>query len=349
MANVTFQSILCDDGVHSANLQVPTLGSNINVVFTTAGNVLTDQSTFTVTSVKSTTTTGVVQFTGMTTGTTRVKTVTDQNDTILELSGSYTPTGTWNFGSATVSGLTVTGVKSTTTTGIVQFTGMTAGQTRVKTVTDLNDTILELSGSYSPAGTWDYSSATFTIPRVFYATGALAFELPPTGGNISGTMWAKKSVTTLSSWTTAASIIGAANTGVGTLTIPANSLAIGDTIRISLRGVYSHASSGTTFALSMTLGGTQVFTSGTLTTGTGTVTNSPWYAHADLVCIATGASSTILSGSFFQGSDFGGASGSITSVSIDTTQANVIDIKMACGNNSAGNIMSCVIARISRE
>lgn len=46
-------------------------------------------------SVKSPATTGVVTITGPATGTTRVKTVSDANDTILELGGSYTPTGTW--------------------------------------------------------------------------------------------------------------------------------------------------------------------------------------------------------------------------------------------------------------
>jgi hypothetical protein len=291
MANNTFQSITCDDGVHSANLQVPTLATNIDVIFNAAGNVLTDQSP----------------------------------------------------------ALSVTSVKSTTTTGVVQFTGMTTGQTRVKTVRDANDTILELGGSYSPGGAWDFSGSTFTIPALFHGPNSTNFELPPTSGNICGTMWAKTSVTTLSSWTTAATIIGAANTGVGTLTIPANSLAVGDTIRIMLRGVYSHTSTATTFTLSMTLGGTQVFTTGAVATASGTVTSLPWYAHMDLVCIATGSSNTILSGCFFQGYDFGGASGSVTPVSINTAVDNAIDIKMACGANSSSNIMSCVIARISKE
>jgi hypothetical protein len=290
MATNTFISVPCDDGVHTANLQVPTLGSNINVVFNAAGNVLTDQSS-----------------------------------------------------------ISVTSVKSTSTTGLIQFTGMTAGQTRVKTIRDANDTILELGGSYSPTTTWDFSGSTFTLPYNFHGPNSTSFDLPPTSGNICGTMWSKTSVTTLSSWTTAASIIGAVNTGVGTLTIPANSMAVGDTLRIILRGVYSHTSTATTFTLSMTLGGTQILTTGAVATASGTITGQPWYAHIDLVCVATGVSNTILSGCFFQGYDFGGASGSITPVSIDTTISNVIDIKMACGANSSSNIMSCVIARISKE
>jgi hypothetical protein len=54
-------------------------------------------------SLKSTTTTGLMTVTGMGTGTTRAKTVRDANDTFLELGGSYTPTGTWNWQTAVVS------------------------------------------------------------------------------------------------------------------------------------------------------------------------------------------------------------------------------------------------------
>ncbi|MGD9679018.1 MAG: beta strand repeat-containing protein, partial [Vulcanibacillus sp.] len=48
-------------------------------------------------SVKSPSTTGVIRFVGMTTDTIRDKTILDNDDTLLELSGSYTPTGTWTL------------------------------------------------------------------------------------------------------------------------------------------------------------------------------------------------------------------------------------------------------------
>lgn len=54
-------------------------------------------------------------------------------------------------------------LKSTATTGLMSITGPGAGTTRVKTVRDANDTILELGGSYTPTGTWDWSSATLTF------------------------------------------------------------------------------------------------------------------------------------------------------------------------------------------
>ena len=55
-------------------------------------------------------------------------------------------------------------LKSPSTTGLFQASGMTAGTTRVKTVRDANDTLLELGGSYTPTGTWAWTSATATWP-----------------------------------------------------------------------------------------------------------------------------------------------------------------------------------------
>ena len=49
-------------------------------------------------------------------------------------------------------------LKSPSTTGLIQFTGMGAGTTRVKTILDSNDTLLELGGSYSPSGTWTFAN-----------------------------------------------------------------------------------------------------------------------------------------------------------------------------------------------
>ena len=55
-------------------------------------------------------------------------------------------------------------MKSVATTGKISITGPAAGSTRAKTFRDADDTILELGGSYTPSGTWDWSSATVTWP-----------------------------------------------------------------------------------------------------------------------------------------------------------------------------------------
>jgi hypothetical protein len=48
---------------------------------------------------------------------------------------------------------TAEALKDNATTGEFKVTGITASQTRIKTVRDINDTILELGGSYTPTGT----------------------------------------------------------------------------------------------------------------------------------------------------------------------------------------------------
>jgi hypothetical protein len=74
-------NVLAPDGSAASLTSFPTLDQN------TTGSAG---------SVKSPATSGLATITGMGAGTTRVKTVRDANDTVLELGGSYTPTGTWN-------------------------------------------------------------------------------------------------------------------------------------------------------------------------------------------------------------------------------------------------------------
>ena len=64
---------------------------------------------------------------------------------------AWTSTTIINVGSANA-------LVSPVTTGLVKVTGMTAGQTRVKTVTDADDTILELNGGpYTVNGLWTFT------------------------------------------------------------------------------------------------------------------------------------------------------------------------------------------------
>lgn len=131
--------------------------------------------------------TGLLTFTGLT-STNRAKTLRDAADTILELGGSYTPTGTWNWTSATVTWPTfnqnTTGSAASLSisgqTGLLTFTGL-ASNNRAKTVRDAADTILELGGSYTPTGTWNWTSATATWPTFNQNTTGSAASLSITG------------------------------------------------------------------------------------------------------------------------------------------------------------------------
>jgi len=79
------------------NLGTPSAGTLTNCSFPT----LNQNTTGSAASLSISGQTGLVFFTGIT-GTNRIKTIRDAADTVLELGGSYTPTGTWNWGTASV-------------------------------------------------------------------------------------------------------------------------------------------------------------------------------------------------------------------------------------------------------
>ena len=77
-------------------------------------------------------------------------------------------------------------------TGLLTFTGITSTN-RIKTVRDADDTILELGGSYTPTGTWNWTTATATWPTFNQNTtgsaGSVvnAVTFTNTGGASAGT------------------------------------------------------------------------------------------------------------------------------------------------------------------
>jgi hypothetical protein len=66
-------------------------------------------------------------------------------------------------------------------TGLLTFTGITSTN-RQKTVRNAADTILELGGSYTPTGTWNWTSATVTWPTFNQNTSGTAANIT---GNLS--------------------------------------------------------------------------------------------------------------------------------------------------------------------
>jgi hypothetical protein len=65
------------------------------------------------------------------------------------------------YSTGTVSTLNL---QSNATSGVMQVVGPAALSTRIKTIRDANDTILELGGSYTPTGIW--TSMSLTTPTV---------------------------------------------------------------------------------------------------------------------------------------------------------------------------------------
>ena len=152
-------------------------------------------------SLKSTSTTGLMTVTGMGAGTTRLKTVSDANDTLLELAGSYTPTGTWtSLRLNEAVNLTTTSTKLNYLTSATGTTGTTSTNLVFSTSPTLVTPTLGVAGATSLAATGVLSSGTnggtggqltlngstsgSGVLKVAAAAGAgIVFQLPSSNGS----------------------------------------------------------------------------------------------------------------------------------------------------------------------
>jgi hypothetical protein len=164
--------------------------------------------------------------------------------------------------------------------------------------------------------------------------------------SISGTLFTQTQTVTVSASSSETAITG---TGVGTLTLAANYLKAGKTIRITCRGYYSSVSGGNgNLTIRIRFGGT----SGTIVL-TGSVpssnsTNRMFEGHADITCRTTGSSGTVIGQGVFcelANNDTHTpliASGGISSTTtINTTNSQAIVVTAQWASNSAGNSISC--------
>lgn len=173
-------------------------GSNVVMAAIQAGDVptLNQNTTGSAASLSISGQTGLLTFTGLT-STNRDKTVRDAADTILELGGSYTPTGTWNWTTATVTwptfnqNTTGTAAKATNIDGGAQgsLPYQSAAATTAFLAKDTNATryLSNTGASNNPA--WaqiDLSNGvTGTLPIANGGTNATA--TPTAGGAAYGT------------------------------------------------------------------------------------------------------------------------------------------------------------------
>jgi hypothetical protein len=145
---------------------------------------------------------------------------------------SLATSGSGTIAATSSAALTVSGQ-----TGQLTFTGL-ASTNRAKTVRDAADTILELGGTYTPSGIWNWTSATVTWPTLNQNTTGSAGSVA--AANITGT-------------TLASGVTGSSLTSVGTLTgltvsgqttISANGAA--STSPLQLTGTWLTGGTGTT-------------------------------------------------------------------------------------------------------
>jgi hypothetical protein len=127
-------------------------------------------------------------------------------------------------------------------------------------------------------------------------------------------------------------------TGVGSLTLPANFLIVGRTIRIRMGGYISVADGAVgTKTLTLTLGGTTIAT-GTSISTMQTILNNPWSTEALITCRTIGAPGTVQAwaewntGLAASSARYGVMAAATAATNITTTGALVIDLQYNNGN-----------------
>ena len=152
--------------------------------------------------------------------------------------------------------------------------------------------------------------------------------------------------TTVASTAAETTILG---TGQGSLTIPANSLAIGDTILILIKGHVSDTGNPTLTAR-IDLGGTEVCASGAITLGA--VTTDYFEMEVEITVRTLGATGTVVAGGelmYDNSNDITGAGlVKTTATTIDTTGTLAIDVTVQWGTSSASNTITSQIITIEK-
>lgn len=144
----------------------------------------------------------------------------------------------------------------------------------------------------------------------------------------AGLLFASTATATVANTGTESTLIGS---GVGSLTLPANSLTPGRSVRLTARGLLSSAAVPGTLTIALKLGSTGIVTTGAQTP-TALLTDLFWECEVLLTCRTTGATGTVIAQGSFR--YFAAAVGAITgwemidtsTVTVDTTASKSIDL-----------------------
>ncbi len=147
---------------------------------------------------------------------------------------------------------------------------------------------------------------------------------------------------TADSVTTANTLTSLLGTGVGSKTLPANFFIPGRTIEIECGGYVSQADTAAGFkTLAAYLGATAIFSSATPATFL-TVLNDMWIARATITCRTAGATGTFQGGGSLMtqiaasSAMFGPVGGNTATATVDTTVAQVLDLRLNNGSTPNG-------------
>jgi hypothetical protein len=265
--------------------------------------------------------------------------------------------------------LTNTGTVTVNTTGfpaatdIVRVATVVASGTNITSITDarlpfvafgaaLTSTFLPLAGGtmtglLTLGGTGNNSGTVYTATaapgapsdgQVYYNSTqkALVAQVDGMAQVQPGVMFTQTAGVTVANTTTETTLLGG---GIGTLTLPVNSLVIGKTVRIRAAGKVS--TTGTpTLLFNFKLGATVIVTTGAVATGSG-LANAGWNLDLVMTCRTTGGTGTVIADGTANVSTTVEPLVSTATTTIDTTATQAISVTATWGTAAAGNTITC--------
>lgn len=214
-----------------------------------------------------------------------------------DANGALTSVSTFNYSAGTLS------VGSLTLTGTLTIAGAISGATTITCSSTITSTGagLALSGTITGATTVGLNYANFTSQSASSTDGAVWYDSTQktlctrtVGLNmpLGGTMFVGTTNPTAISNAGPSTMIG---TGVGTLTIPANFLVAGRSIRVEIAGTISTGSATPTLNVFVKLGATTITTSGAKAVPT-SITTGDFYCVAVLTAQAAPSGASAVAG-----------------------------------------------------
>ncbi len=159
------------------------------------------------------------------------------------------------------------------------------------------------------------------------------------GGEVVGdrnTLFVATADVTVADTVTETTLVG---TGEGSITIPADRLDAGRRIIVKAGGHLSDTGTPT-LEIKITIGGTEVATTGAMTLN-GTITEAGWWLEVIITCRSAGASGTVVASGLFEYDD--GTQHDLVKTStttIDTTGTNDVDVTAAWGTADTSNTVT---------
>jgi hypothetical protein len=340
-------------------LGTPVSGTLTNCTFPT----LNQSSTGSAASLSISGQTGVLTFTGIT-STNRIKTLRDAADTILELGGSYTPTGTWTSLTlvtpvlGTPASGTLTNCTGLPAAAIVAGT-MSSGMTFVAPVlgTPASGTLTNCTGLVENSVAAGTGTTTASVLSVGYSGAASPMIGDGTNARIIPvTIYKGYSFGATGNATSLTSLFASPTGSHGSLTLVANEQIVGSCVHIHAVGTITVSTAAMTINFSAQLNGGVISALAPASVPT-TVTH--WEYDCWCYCSAVGAASTATMKTtsilkfFVSGSVTGAYSvaPAVTSLAatVATTGTQLIDLKMDFGTSETSNTCQMLYATVTLE